>query len=396
MDYDLAEDDKAVQEVARNFARQKLMPRAREIDNSNELPPDLIAEMARLGLLGMNVTEEYGGMGATTTQAALTAIEIGYADISMATAVFFLLDTGWPRVLQLHGKPELKKQLLPLVTSGKAFLGIATTEPSGGSDLAGMKTHAVEKNGKWYLSGEKTFISGMKEAERMGGGHLTLAKTGPEGSREMEFFYVPANAKGITVSKFENMGRMGISTCQLNYENVELPELYRLGDKEKGKGFYYAMDGFNAARVLVSAACIGASERALEMGMDYIKKRKAFGSPIGKFEGIQFELADLYGKHQMTREMVLKGGWYVDKHPERLPELIKTCAIGKLYAPQVAFEIVQKVMMWFGAISYSKEFELEMGMRGLMSYLVGAEGSLNMMRVLLGRELLGKEFIPYK
>jgi acyl-CoA dehydrogenase len=98
----------------------------------------------------------------------------------------------------------------------------------------------------------------------------------------------------------------------------------------------------------------------------------------------------------MTRDMVLKGAWYVDKHPDRLTDLIKTVAIGKLYAPQVSFEIVQKVMMWFGAVSYSKEFDIEMGLRGLMSYLVGAEGSLNMMRVLLGRELLGKEFIPYK
>src|SRR5438105_3710133 len=152
MDYDLSPEDQSVQEVARDFSRKKLMPRAREIDNSNELPADIIAEMARLGLLGMTVSPDYGGMGATITQSALTAIEIGYGDISMATAVFFLLDTGWPRVLELHGKPELKKELLPQVTSGKAFLGIATTEPGGGSDLAGMKTHAVEKNGNWYLS----------------------------------------------------------------------------------------------------------------------------------------------------------------------------------------------------------------------------------------------------
>lgn len=394
MDYDLGEEDRAVQETARQFARQKLIPRAREIDSAGELPADLVAEMARLGLLGMTVSPEYGGMGATTTQAALAAIEIGYGDISMATAVFFLLDTGWPRILEKYGKPDLKKELLPQVTSGKAFLGIATTEPGGGSDLAALKSFAANSGGTYKLTGEKTFISGVKEAQRMGGGHLTLAKTGPEGSREMDFFYVPASAKGISVSKFENMGRMGISTCQLNYDKVELSEKYRLG--EKGKGFRYAMDGFNAARVLVAAACVGAGERALDMGMEYIKKRKAFGSPIGKFEGIQFELADLFGKLQMTREIVLKGGWYVDQHPDRLPDLIKTVAIGKLYAPQVAFEIVQKVMMWFGAVSYSKEFEIEMGLRGLMSYLVGAEGSLNMMRVLLGRELLGKEFIPYK
>lgn len=394
MDYELSEEDRAVQEVARDFARQKLMPRSREIDSGSELPPDLIQEMARLGLLGMTVSPEYGGMGATVTQAALAAIEIGYGDISMATAVFFLLDTGWPRVLEKYGKPELKAELLPLVTQGKAFLGIATTEPGGGSDLAAMKSVAAAVNGAYRLKGEKTFISGVKEAQRMGGGHLTLAKTPENGAKGMDFFFVPAGAKGITVSKFENMGRMGISTCQLNYEGVELPEKYRLG--EKGKGFHYAMDGFNAARVLVSAACIGAGMRALDMGMEYIKKRQAFGSPIGKFEGIQFELADLYGKLQMTREIVLKGGWYVDKHPDRLPDLIKTVAIGKLYAPQVAFEIVQKVMMWFGAVSYSKEFDIEMGLRGLMSYLVGAEGSLNMMRILLGRELLGKEFIPYK
>lgn len=394
MDFSLSEDETLIRDTAREFARKKLMPRAREIDTNQEIPRELIKEMGELGLLGMTIPEKYGGTGATITQTALVASEIGYGDISMATAVYFLLDSGWPRIVADHGSEKLKDEILPKVVTGEQFVGIASTEPGGGSDLANIKTRAKKTGGGWHIKGEKTFISGAIEAERHGGGHLVLAKTGDGGYKDFEFFYVPAKGGKNTSKKFENMGRMGISTCVVDYD-IEVPDHYRLGE-ELGSGFKMVMGGFNAARVLVSAACIGASHRALDMGMEYIKERHAFGRPIGKFEGIQFELADLYGKLKMVEDQVYKGGWYVDNHPEKLDELIRTVAIGKLYAPQVAFEIIQKVMMWFGAISYSKEFDIEMGMRGIMSYLVGAEGSLNMMRVLLGRELLGREFIPYK
>ena len=232
-----------------------------------------------------------------------------------------------------------------------------------------------------------------------GGGHLTLVRTDvSRGYNGMTFMYVPIRTEGITITQYKDMGRMGISTGGIFYKEAKVPARYVLG--EENKGFYYAMSGFNAARTQVAAACVGAAERALEIGIEYVKQREAFGRPIGKFEGVQFEIADQYGMTEMIKLAVLKAASLIDQNPEpdsyMQSEITKTVSICKLYAPQIAFETVKRAMMWYGAAGYTKENDLEMGLRGVMSYMVGAEGALNIMRVILGRELLGKEFIPYK
>ncbi|HEX9710349.1 MAG TPA: acyl-CoA dehydrogenase family protein [Candidatus Thermoplasmatota archaeon] len=399
MDFALSEDDKLFQQTVRTFAMERLAPRAREIDDAQAIPEDLLREMGQLGLLGITIPKAYGGPGASVTQATLAGIEVGRGDVSMATAVYYLLCAGWSAVLAKYGTEECKRAVLPRVATGEWFLGIATTEAGGGSDLGALKTTAKVGKDTVHITGEKMFISGATEAAARGGGHLVLAKVDPEkGTRGMAFIYVPAGAKGVTVSKIDNMGRMGISTCTVVYDNAEVPRSYVLG--EPLKGFKYAMDGFDMARVLVSAACIGAGERAVSVATEYLRQRVAFGQPLGKWEAIQFELADLYSRLDMVKLEVLKAAWL---HDERAAgrevdasELVRTVAIGKLWAPQVALDLYKAVMVWFGAAGYSKDYEVEMGLRGVLSYNVGAEGALNIMRIILGRELLGPEFVPYK
>lgn len=401
MDFNLTDEEQMFQDTVRKFCEKKLRPRSREIDDRQEIPREILDEMAKMGLLGITVPEKYGGPGGSIMMATLGATEIGRGDISMATAVYYLLEAGWSPILARHGSEEAKNEVLPRVASGEWFLGIASTEPGGGSDLAGMQTCWTRDGNDYIINGEKAFISCFQEAQKYGGGHLTLVRDAskPRDISGMNFFYVPANSKGIHVQKYHNMGRMGISTCGVTYDNVRVPEKYRLGSE--GKGFYYAMEGFNIARIFVSAACIGAAERALEIGMEWIKKRSAFGSPIGKFEAVQFELADLYSQVEMARLIIHKAAWLTDRHgphPDKaaMSEIAKTVAVGKLMAPQIAFDTVRKVMTWHGAFGYTRETDLEMGLRGITSYISGAEGALNIMRIIIGRELLGKEFIPYK
>jgi acyl-CoA dehydrogenase len=398
MEFDLTEEEELFKKTVEEFCATKLRPRSREIDDTEEIPIDVLKGMADLGLLGITIPEEFGGPGGSMTMAALAAIEIGKGDISMATAVFYLLEAGWSLILSKYGGEEVKSEVLPKVARAESFLGIATTEPGGGSDIANVKTTAKMNDGQYILNGEKTFISGVKEALSLGGGHLTITRTNPElGHKGMSFLYVPIDAKGITTTLFKDMGRMGISTGGISYADAEIPENYLLG--EENKGFYHLMDGFNAARTLVSAACIGAAERALEVGKEYVSQRRAFGRPLGKFEGVQFELAEQYSQIEMAKLMVLKSAWLIDKFgddPSRISETTKSATIAKLYAPQVAFETLKKVMIWHGAAGYTKDIELEMGFRGVTSYIVGAEGALSVMKIILGRELLGKDFIPYK
>ena len=397
MDFSLSDEERAFQEAVRRFGDKVLRPHERRIDSEGRIPSEVLAEMARLGLLAMPVPTEYGGMGASAVLTELAAEEIGRGDFSMATAVFFLLEAGWGYILSRHGTEEARKEVLPPVCAGKAFLGIATTEPTGGSDLANMRTRSRREGDEFVLRGEKAFVSGVEEAKTLGGGHLTLTRASDRDG--FNFVYVPTRSKGISTQKFENMGRMGISTGALTYEDTRVPEKYLIG--AEGKGFSAAMEGFSVARTFVSAACIGAAERALETGMSYIRERQAFGQPLGKFEGIQFELVDLWTQVEAVKWQCRRAAWLLDQYTlkgdtSHRSEVDRAVASVKLTAPPIAFEAVKRVMMWFGAAGYTKDVGLELGFRGVMSYMVGAEGGLNIMRIILGRELLGSEFIPYK
>jgi acyl-CoA dehydrogenase len=396
MDFRLTDEEEAFQAAVRRFGDKVLRPNERKIDRDGRIPDDVLAEMAHLGLLAMPVPTEYGGIGASAVLTELAAEEVGRGDFSMATAVFFLLEAGWGAILARHGTEEAKREVLPAVCAGRAFLGIATTEPTGGSDLQAMRSTSRRDGEQFVLRGEKSFVSGVEEAKRLGGGHLTLTKAAEGGFR---FVYVPTNAPGISTQKFDNMGRMGISTGAMTYQDARVPAHFLIG--ADGRGFDVAMEGFTVARTFVSAACIGAAERALEVGMQYVRERPAFGQPLGKFEGIQFELVDLWTQLEAVKWQCRRAAWLLDSvppdaSPARRSEVVKAVASVKLMAPQIAFECVKRVMMWFGAAGYTKDVGLELGFRGIMSYLVGAEGGLNIMRIIVGRELLGKEFVPYK
>jgi acyl-CoA dehydrogenase len=247
------------------------------------------------------------------------------------------------------------------------------------------------------------YISGTEEAKKLGGGYFVIARTSPasEGAshRGMTGFYLPMNARGVEVNKrFEDMGRMAISTGGFKMENVKIPDAYRISEVDKG--FYLTMEGFDNARILIAAVCVGAARRALDIGMEYIKERKAFGRPIGKFEGIQFELADDWAQLEALRSLTYRTAWMNDMRykenkfsPLEVSRMIAAC---KLIAPHFAFDVYKHAMIWMGAYGYTKECPLEMGLRGIMSYCVGAEGASNIQRTVIGRELLGKEYIPYK
>jgi acyl-CoA dehydrogenase len=396
MDFRLSDEEEAFRDAVRKFGDKVLRPHERQIDAEGRIPDAVLAAMADLGLLAMPVPAEYGGIGASAVLTELAAEEIGRGDFSMATAVFFLLEAGWGYLLSRHAPEATRREVLPPVCAGKAFLGIATTEPTGGSDLAHLRTRSHRDGAGFVVNGEKAFVSGVEEAKRLGGGHVTLTRAESGG---FNFLYVPTRSEGLSTQRFENLGRMGISTGGLSYHDVRVPERYLLG--AEGKGFECAMEGFSVARTFVSAACIGAAERALETGMAYIKDRHVFGQPLGKFEGIQFELVDLWTQVEAVKWQCRRAAWLLDQYPLRgdpshRSEVDRAVAAVKLTAPPIAFECVKRVMMWFGAAGYTKDVGLELGFRGVMSYLVGAEGGLNIMRIILGRELLGKEFLPYK
>jgi acyl-CoA dehydrogenase len=403
MDFSWNEEQRLWQQTVRDFAQAEIAPRVREIDSQERIPSEIVQGMARLGLLAPVCSEEYGGAGMDWTMAAIAAEELGRADISLAIPVLYLVEAAWGFVFDRYGPPELKAEILPRVTAGEAFLGIATTEPEGGSDILGAcRTRAVRQGDEWLLNGEKVFISGVRESLEMGGIHLLLARTDPDPEAEhraFTFFALPLKGTpGITPTYFEDMGRMGISTGGFALEDVRLPATHQVG--ELNRGFYHAMEGFSAARVLIGATCVGAAEAVLDMGMEHIKQRHAFGRPLAAYEGISFPLANHYANLESTRLLVQKAAWILDQKygpgTHSHSDVALAAAVAKLRAPQVGFEIMNEVADWFGAMAYTKECPVEMGIRGIRSYSIGAEGTMNIMRLIIGRELLGAEYLPYR
>lgn len=401
MDFDFSPEHELFRKSVREFCDKNLAPFAREMERKARMPDSVIEGLAKMGLFGLAIPPQFGGSGADAISAGIAGEEIGRGDLSCSTAVLYLVPVSWSHVLSKFGSDALKKKILPKVAAGRSFLGIATTEPGVGSDLANMSTAAKRDGNEYVLNGEKMYISGIREAKEQmpeGGGYLVLAKTGGETGHKMSFFYVPIkDTKGISTTLLEEMGRRGMSTGGFTMKDVRVPAENLLG--EENKGFYYAMEGFDYARAIIAAVCTGAAMAALEAGIEYIKQRKAFDQPIGRFEGVQFKLAEDYARVDAARLLAYRGLWLFDRsqHDDKISRFTvsKAIAEAKLIAPVVAFEAINDALQWFGAFGYTLDCPLEMGLRGVRSYML-AEGSTEVMKIILARELLGKEFIAFR
>lgn len=404
VDFSFTEEQEIIRNTLRDWCNKNLpLEKIREWDTKGEIPQSIVKGMANLGLLIMTAPEEHGGLGADWVTACIVAEELGYADISIALPVLWLVESSWGYAVDKHCSERVREDVIRKAIKGDAFIGIASTESSGGSDVAGFRSTARKEGDKWILNGEKMYISGTEEAKNWGGGYFVNARTSPPPPgaphRGLTGFYLPMNSAGVEINKrFDDMGRMAISTGGFVMKNVELPEDYLLGEVDKG--FYLTMEGFDCARILIAAVCLGTAKRVLELGMDYLKERRAFGRPIGKFEGLQFELADDWAELEALRSLTFRTAWMMDKRykekrftPLEVAQMISAC---KLKTPHFAFDVCKHVMLWFGAYGYTKECPVEMGLRGIMSYCIGAEGATNIQRVVIARELLGKDYIAYK
>jgi acyl-CoA dehydrogenase len=404
VDFSFTEEQELFRKALKEWCEKNLpLEKIREMDSKGEIPREILKGMADLGLLVMTAPQEHGGTGADWVTACIAGEELGYADISIAIPVFWLVESSWGFVVDRYCTEKVREAVIHPAIKGEAFIGIASTESGGGSDVAAFKSTARKEGNDWVLNGEKMYISGTEEAKKLGGGYFVIARTSPAPPeaphRGMTGFYLPIDASGVEINKrFDDMGRMAISTGGFMMKNVRIPDAYRIGEVDKG--FYLTMEGFDNARILIAAVCIGAARRALDIGMEYIKERKAFGRPIGKFEGIQFELADDWAQLEALRSLTYRTAWMQDKRykegkftPLEVSRMIAAC---KLMTPHFAFDVFKHAMIWLGAYGYTKECPLEMGLRGIMSYCVGAEGATNIQRIVIARELLGKDYIPYK
>ncbi len=405
-----SEEERLFRNVVVEFCQRYIAPKWIEIDDAAEkdpmnLPLNLYEKMGEQGLFAIPCSSRFGGQDGTYTMAVIAVEEVAYADPAVAVAVYTLLNNGWPFALQLFGRDEVCEEIIPQVAKGRGFFGIATTEPQGGSDVAGIKTTAKRDGSKYVLNGEKAYISGVGEVTKLpwGGGWFLVARTGGEGHRGLSAFALLAKSNGSLKEGFNptiypDIGRHGLTTGGFILENFDLDGRYLLG--EENKGFYHVMEGFNLARIVVAAACIGATKWLLEKAAEWFKQRKLFGGRyISSFQGINFKFAELYAKYEAARYFVYRAARmadkiYLEKDPTLNPkDLNVPVALAKMWAPETAVDVAEEVMKWHGAFAYTKECPVYRAWLGLFSYVIGAEGAQNIMRYIIARDLIGSKYV---
>jgi len=403
----LTAEERLFRDAVREFAEKHIAPVWVEMDEQGAIPPGLVRRMGQQGLFAIPVPEEAGGQGGTIAEAALAVREVARADPAVATAVYTLLNNGWPLIAHLFSRSGDVENLIRGVASGERFLGIASTEPQGGSDVANIRTRAVRVDGGYRIEGEKIYISGVievMEALPGGGGWVTVARTGEPGSGAKGISLIVVEARrgaerspAIEYSRLDTIGRHGISTGILRFRGHLEPAEHLLG--EENQGMKIAVQGFNVARILVAAANVGSAMWALERGREWIRERTVFGEKLASKQAVYMRYAELATELEASWLLVLRAARLADKiYVERDPlfhprDLNAPAAAAKMKAPRAALETYEEVMRWMGGFSYTRESMVYRGWLGVMSYNVGAEGAENIMKYIVAREMLGRDMV---
>lgn len=397
MDFSFNEDQELLRNSIREFAERTISSNLDEMIRTKRIPRKIMDGMKSMNLFGVSTPQKFGGMGANPVDMGIIAEEIGRVDPTASISVLYLVHNSWSYLISKYGTELLKASTLPKIATGQSITGIATTEPSCGSDIGGIRTTARRKNSSYIINGEKSFISLVFDIKENGGGFVTSAKTDQsKGTGGISLFYVPFS-DDIEVSKLEEMGREGSTWGSLRFNDLEVPSEYMLGERDKG--FKIIHEGFELARSIIAITSSATALRALDDGMDYMRERKAFGTPIGKFEGIQFQLADHVARMEAALTMGYKALWmYGEEQAERRFDrfqVSKQVAIAKLLSTVWAFDAINDALQWHGAYGYTKNNPQEIALRAIRSFQL-AEGSREVMKLIIARESLGKEFFKSK
>jgi butyryl-CoA dehydrogenase len=378
MDFELTETERAVQETARAFARERVAPAAARGDREARFPLEIVRELGELGLLAVNVPEEVGGSAAGPVAYALAMMEIAAADC--AVAVTMAVTNMVNEIIARFGTAAQRARYCPGLSSGELVAGaFALSEPQAGSDSAGMRTRAERQGDRWVLHGEKQWITSGDRA----GVVVAWAKTdGSAGTRRISAFLVPGGTPGLVVGRHEEkMGIRASSTVSLAFDDCALPGDALLG--APGDGFRIAMTALDGGRIGIASQATGTIRAALDASVRYAQDRRAFGSAIAEFQAIRFALADLATEHDAARLLTLRAA--CDKRDGRA--YTRSASMAKLYASEAAQRAVSKAVQIHGAYGYTDAFPVARLFRDARVQTI-YEGTSEIQRLVIARDLL--------
>ncbi|MBM4381162.1 MAG: acyl-CoA dehydrogenase family protein [Deltaproteobacteria bacterium] len=367
---------KLIQDTARGFARDRLAPNARMLDREERFPIEALREMAGLGLMGINVPEEFGGAGAGVVSYALAVMELAAACAS--TTVAMCVTNMCAELICQFGTDAQRKRFVPRLTSGEAVAGaFALSEPHSGSDASALRTTAKRVGDRWVLNGTKQWITSGAHAGVM----VVWARTADTGGRGISCFIVEKGTPGLTAGRHEEkMGLRGSNTVPLTFENCEIPVDHLLGNE--GDGFKLAMTALDGGRVGIASQACGVGRAALDASVKYMKERQAFGQPISEFQALRWFVADMQTQLSAAEMLTLRAAWMKEN---KLP-FTREASMAKVFASEMSNRACDKAVQVHGGYGYIDEFPVERLMRDARVQTI-YEGTSEIQRVVIARDL---------
>ena len=377
MDFALTEEQSAIFDMAHDFGQEKIAPFARQWEAEGTIPKDLWPQVGELGFGGLYVSEDSGGAGLTRLDATLVFEALSMACPSVAA--FLSIHNMCAKMLDSFGSDALKARIMPQVLSLNTVLSYCLTEPGSGSDAAALKTRAARDNEGYVLNGSKAFISGGGYSDA----YVVMVRTGADGPKGISTLYVEDGTPGLSFGGLEDkMGWKSQPTAQVQFDDCKVPAGNLVGTE--GDGFKYAMMGLDGGRLNISACSLGAAQTALNMTLQYMGERKAFGKSIDQFQALQFRLADMEIELQAARTFLRQAAWKLD---QGAPDATKFCAMAKKFVTEAGSKVVDQCLQLHGGYGYLADYGIEKLVRDLRVHQI-LEGTNEIMRMIVARHML--------
>lgn len=371
-------------DTVRRFVRDKLVPLEAEVSETDRIPDAIIQDMRELGLFGLSIPAEYGGLGLSMEDEVLVCFELGQTSPAFRSAIGTNVGIGSQGIV-MFGRPEQKKEWLPKLASGEAIASFCLTEPGAGSDAASLKTTAIRKGDHYIVNGTKRYITNANRASVF----TLMARTNPDnkGAGGISAFVVPSKLPGITIGKPEKkMGQQGAHICDVIFEDAKIPVECLLGDRE-GEGFKVAMQVLDRGRLHIAAVCLGVAERLVRESVRYAQERTQFGQRIGDFQLIQAMLADSKTEAYAARAMILDAARKRDEGQNISMEA--SCC--KLFASEMVGRVADRAVQIFGGAGYVADYGIERFYRDVRIFRL-YEGTSQIQQIVIARALMKGEW----
>ena len=378
MALDLETRNQLIETISR-FVKERLVPLEAQVSENDEVPQDVVDEMKELGLFGLSIPEEYGGLGLTMEEECLVGMELGWTSPAFRSVVGTNVGIGSQGIV-MFGTDEQKKEWLPKLATGEAIASFALTEPEAGSDSAAVRTTAIKDGDDYIVNGQKCFITNANKANMF----TLMARTDPDtpGAKGISSFIMPADLPGVSIGKPEKkMGQQGAHITDVYFDNVRLPSKYLLG--REGEGFKTAMQVLERGRLHISSVCVGVAKRLVSESVNYAATRKQFGQAIGEFQLVQGMLADSQTEMYAAEQMVMNTARARDEGQNVAME--SSCC--KYFASEMVGRVADNAVQVFGGAGYVAAFGIERFYRDVRIFRI-YEGTSQVQQMVIARNLL--------